>query len=140
VRNCLILYCAVYCSALIALKVLCLLHPSTRTTPFQILPNHPTVLSLPLSTTYRWRAYDTNEGIEVAWNVVKLSRTPPSERKRIKTEVKLLKVMPAPSMRCDTPLSISTAYLPAYISVYVFICERVGLLIRVMFWYYRVTN
>ena len=40
----------------------------------------------------RWRAYDTNEGIEVAWNVVKLSRTPPSERKRIKTEVKLLKV------------------------------------------------
>ena len=38
-----------------------------------------------------WRAYDTNEGIEVAWNVVKLSRIPPSERKRIKTEVKLLK-------------------------------------------------
>jgi WNK lysine deficient protein kinase len=38
-----------------------------------------------------WRAYDTNEGIEVAWNVVKLSRIPPSERRRIKTEVKLLK-------------------------------------------------
>ena len=31
------------------------------------------------------------EGIEVAWNVVKLSRIPPGERKRIKTEVKLLK-------------------------------------------------
>jgi WNK lysine deficient protein kinase len=27
----------------------------------------------------------------VAWNVVKLNRIPPSERKRIKTEVKLLK-------------------------------------------------
>lgn len=39
----------------------------------------------------RWRAYDTNDGIEVAWNVVKLSRIPPTERKRIKTEVKLLK-------------------------------------------------
>jgi WNK lysine deficient protein kinase len=38
-----------------------------------------------------WRAYDTNEGIEVAWNVVKLSRVPPSERKRIKTEVTLLR-------------------------------------------------
>lgn len=38
-----------------------------------------------------WRAYDTNEGIEVAWNVVKLSRIPPGERKRIKTEVKLLR-------------------------------------------------
>jgi WNK lysine deficient protein kinase len=38
-----------------------------------------------------WRAYDTNEGIEVAWNVVKLNRIPPTERRRIKTEVKLLK-------------------------------------------------
>jgi hypothetical protein len=122
--NCAELFYSVLCSILFCtarFKSLFLLYPSTRTTPFQILPNHPTVLSLPLSTTYRWRAYDTNEGIEVAWNVVKLSRTPPSERKRIKTEVKLLKVMPAPSMRCDTPLSISTAYLPAYISVYVFI-------------------
>lgn len=52
------------------------------------------LLHLPLpSDINRWRAYDTNEGIEVAWNVVKLSRTPPSERKRIKTEVKLLKVI-----------------------------------------------
>lgn len=40
---------------------------------------------------FSWRAYDTNEGIEVAWNVVKLSRVPPNERKRIKTEVKLLR-------------------------------------------------
>jgi serine/threonine protein kinase len=38
-----------------------------------------------------WRAYDTNEGREVAWNVVKLNRIPPNERKRIKTEVKLLR-------------------------------------------------
>lgn len=38
-----------------------------------------------------YRAYDTHEGMEVAWNVVKLSRVPPSERKRIKTEVKLLR-------------------------------------------------
>ena len=29
--------------------------------------------------------------MEVAWNVIKLSRIPPNERKRIKTEVKLLK-------------------------------------------------
>ena len=41
--------------------------------------------------THSWRAYDTNEGFEVAWNVVKLSRVPPNERKRIKTEVKLLR-------------------------------------------------
>jgi hypothetical protein len=40
---------------------------------------------------YSWRAYDTNEGKEVAWNVVKLNRIPKNERKRIKTEVKLLK-------------------------------------------------
>eukprot|EP01041_Mallomonas_annulata_P007356 gene7356-15015_t len=38
-----------------------------------------------------WRAYDTHEGIEVAWNVVKLGKLPPAERKRIKTEVILLK-------------------------------------------------
>jgi WNK lysine deficient protein kinase len=31
------------------------------------------------------------EGVEVAWNVVKLGRIPPGERKRIKTEVKLLR-------------------------------------------------
>lgn len=47
---------------------------------------------------YRWRAYDTNEGIEVAWNVIKLSRVPQSERKRIKTEVKLLKDLVHPNV------------------------------------------
>ena len=31
------------------------------------------------------------KGREVAWNVVKLSRIPPNERKRIKTEVKILR-------------------------------------------------
>mmetsp|Transcript_9843 Transcript_9843/g.14823 ORF Transcript_9843/g.14823 Transcript_9843/m.14823 type:complete len:949 (-) Transcript_9843:129-2975(-) len=45
-----------------------------------------------------WRAYDTNEGIEVAWNVIKLSRVPPSERRRIKTEVKLLKDLEHPNV------------------------------------------
>ena len=45
-----------------------------------------------------WRAYDTNEGIEVAWNVIKLSRVPQSERKRIKTEVKLLKDLEHPNV------------------------------------------
>jgi len=44
-----------------------------------------------ISYIYSWRAYDTNEGKEVAWNVVKLNRIPPNERKRIKTEVKLLR-------------------------------------------------
>jgi WNK lysine deficient protein kinase len=47
--------------------------------------------SFPYYCFISWRAYDSHEGIEVAWNVVKLSRVPPSERKRIKTEISLLK-------------------------------------------------
>lgn len=47
---------------------------------------------------FRWRAYDTHEGIEVAWNVVKLNRVPPSERKRIKTEIILLKDIEHPNV------------------------------------------
>lgn len=38
-----------------------------------------------------WRAYDTREGIEVAWNVIKLKRIPVNDRKRVKNEVLLLK-------------------------------------------------
>ena len=34
----------------------------------------------------------------MAWNVVKLSRVPKSERKRIKTEVKLLKGLEHPNV------------------------------------------
>jgi WNK lysine deficient protein kinase len=34
----------------------------------------------------------------VAWNVIKLSRVPPNERKRIKTEVKLLKDLEHPNV------------------------------------------
>ena len=45
-----------------------------------------------------WRAYDTQEGIEVAWNVVKLSKIQPNERKRIKTEVSLLKTLDHPNI------------------------------------------
>ena len=41
--------------------------------------------------TVSWRAFDTDEGIEVAWNVVKLGKLPVSERKRIKNEVIILK-------------------------------------------------
>lgn len=37
-----------------------------------------------------YRAYDTQEGIEVAWNVVKLSGVPKNERNRIVNEVRLL--------------------------------------------------
>eukprot|EP00522_Entomoneis_paludosa_P004101 CAMPEP_0172473398 /NCGR_PEP_ID=MMETSP1065-20121228/68835_1 /TAXON_ID=265537 /ORGANISM="Amphiprora paludosa, Strain CCMP125" /LENGTH=1265 /DNA_ID=CAMNT_0013231573 /DNA_START=224 /DNA_END=4021 /DNA_ORIENTATION=- len=37
-----------------------------------------------------YRAYDTQEGIEVAWNVVILSGVPKSERNRIVNEVRLL--------------------------------------------------
>lgn len=37
-----------------------------------------------------YRAYDTQEGIEVAWNVVPLSGVPKSERNRIVNEVRLL--------------------------------------------------
>lgn len=37
-----------------------------------------------------YRAYDTSEGIEVAWNVVNLSGVPKSERSRIVNEVRLL--------------------------------------------------
>jgi hypothetical protein len=141
------LFCSVlsvYITALSALKVL-LPFPSTRTIPFQILSYHPTVPFLILSTTHRWRAYDTNEGIEVAWNVVKLSRTPPSERKRIKTEVKLLKVIGYSSLRLTfhyrcIPLSISTAYLPVCIFLYVCCCACVRLCICVTVKHHRVTN
>jgi len=45
-----------------------------------------------------WRAYDSIEGIEVAWNVVKLSRIPKTERKRIKIEIKLLKDLEHPNV------------------------------------------
>jgi WNK lysine deficient protein kinase len=38
-----------------------------------------------------WRGYDTREGIEVAWNVIKLKRIPVNDRKRVKNEVLLLK-------------------------------------------------
>ena len=34
----------------------------------------------------------------MAWNVIKLCRVPPSERKRIKTEVKLLKDIEHPNV------------------------------------------
>ena len=37
-----------------------------------------------------YRAYDTTEGIEVAWNVVNLAGVPKSERNRIVNEVRLL--------------------------------------------------
>ena len=37
-----------------------------------------------------YRAYDTSEGIEVAWNVVKLTGVPKSERQYIVNEVRLL--------------------------------------------------
>ena len=37
-----------------------------------------------------YRAYDTTEGIEVAWNVVNLSGTPKKDRSRIVNEVRLL--------------------------------------------------
>jgi len=37
-----------------------------------------------------YRAYDTEEGIEVAWNVVNLSGVPKNERNRIVNEVRLL--------------------------------------------------
>jgi hypothetical protein len=37
-----------------------------------------------------YRAYDTTEGIEVAWNVVQLSGVPKAERNRIVNEVRLL--------------------------------------------------
>jgi serine/threonine protein kinase len=40
---------------------------------------------------YSWGAHDTNDGIEAVWSVIKLSRTPPIERKRVKTEVELSK-------------------------------------------------
>ena len=37
-----------------------------------------------------YRAYDTSEGIEVAWNVVNLTGVPKSERQYIVNEVRLL--------------------------------------------------
>jgi WNK lysine deficient protein kinase len=45
-----------------------------------------------------YRAYDTIEGIEVAWNVVKLSGVPKVERVRIVNEVRLLERLHHPNI------------------------------------------
>ena len=45
-----------------------------------------------------YRAYDTIEGIEVAWNVVKLSGVPKAERIRIVNEVRLLERLHHPNI------------------------------------------
>ncbi len=45
-----------------------------------------------------YRAYDTIEGIEVAWNVVKLSGVPKAERTRIVNEVRLLERLHHPNI------------------------------------------
>jgi hypothetical protein len=45
-----------------------------------------------------YRAYDTIEGIEVAWNVVKLSGVPKTERTRIVNEVRLLERLHHPNI------------------------------------------
>ena len=66
-----------------------------------LLTHHELILVLILHTTLctaSWRAYDSIEGIEVAWNVVKLSRIPKTERKRIKIEIKLLKGLEHPNV------------------------------------------
>mmetsp|Transcript_17714 Transcript_17714/g.26872 ORF Transcript_17714/g.26872 Transcript_17714/m.26872 type:complete len:1124 (+) Transcript_17714:623-3994(+) len=45
-----------------------------------------------------YRAYDTQEGIEVAWNVVQLSGVPKLERNRIVNEVRLLERLHHPNI------------------------------------------
>jgi WNK lysine deficient protein kinase len=45
-----------------------------------------------------YRAYDTTEGIEVAWNVVQLSGVPKSDRNRIVNEVRLLERLHHPNI------------------------------------------
>ena len=45
-----------------------------------------------------YRAYDTIEGIEVAWNVVKLGGVPKAERQRIVNEVRLLERLHHPNI------------------------------------------
>jgi len=45
-----------------------------------------------------YRAYDTIEGIEVAWNVVKLGGVPKAERVRIVNEVRLLERLHHPNI------------------------------------------
>ena len=45
-----------------------------------------------------YRAYDTTEGIEVAWNVVQLSGVPKAERNRIVNEVRLLERLHHPNI------------------------------------------
>lgn len=45
-----------------------------------------------------YRAYDTTEGIEVAWNVVQLSGVPKTERNRIVNEVRLLERLHHPNI------------------------------------------
>ena len=43
-------------------------------------------------------AFNTEEGIDVAWNTIKLSRVPENERKRIESETKVLSEMSHPSI------------------------------------------
>ena len=38
-------------------------------------------------------AYDTREGIEVAWNALSIRKLPPQERKRVINEVRLLETL-----------------------------------------------
>ena len=45
-----------------------------------------------------YRAYDTTEGIEVAWNVVQLTGVPKAERNRIVNEVRLLERLHHPNI------------------------------------------
>ncbi|EGR27072.1 mitogen activated protein kinase family protein, putative [Ichthyophthirius multifiliis] len=45
-----------------------------------------------------YRGYDRDSGCEVAWNVLKLQRLPPNERKRILEEITLLKNLHHPNI------------------------------------------
>jgi len=53
--------------------------------------------------------------MEVAWNIVKMSRLPPSERKRIKTEVKLLRDIEHKNVIKVTPSRASNVFFAMYI-------------------------
>ena len=40
-----------------------------------------------------WKGYDTETGIEVAWNALSIRKLPPQERKRVINEVRLLETL-----------------------------------------------
>lgn len=51
---------------------------------------YPTIIQNKNATTQVWKAFDTSEGVEVAWNTLCLDEVPRADKKRILNEIKIL--------------------------------------------------